>query len=81
MPHTWFPVARAMKRTVHLHIGPTNSGKTHTALKALAEAESGWYAGPLRLLAFEVYDSFNKNKYDNPRGTTPCNLQTGGCWC
>jgi ATP-dependent RNA helicase SUPV3L1/SUV3 len=76
-PHTWFPHARAMRRQVHLHIGPTNSGKTHTALKALQEAGSGWYAGPLRLLAWEVHDALMHNKKGHARGPVPCNLLTG----
>src|SRR5581483_6110254 len=38
---------------VILHVGPPNSGKTHTALDTLSIAESGWYLAPLRLLAFE----------------------------
>ncbi len=57
-PHEWFPATRALQRTVHLHVGPTNSGKTYNALKALENANSGIYAGPLRLLAHEVYSRF-----------------------
>ena len=57
-PHEWFPATRALQRTIHLHVGPTNSGKTYNALKALEEAKSGIYAGPLRLLAHEVYSRF-----------------------
>lgn len=57
-PHEWFPATRAMQRTIHLHVGPTNSGKTYNALKALENAKSGVYAGPLRLLAHEVYTRF-----------------------
>ncbi|RYP54637.1 hypothetical protein DL769_010321 [Monosporascus sp. CRB-8-3] len=57
-PHEWFPATRALQRTIHLHVGPTNSGKTYNALKALKEARSGIYAGPLRLLAHEVYSRF-----------------------
>lgn len=57
-PHEWFPATRAMQRTIHLHVGPTNSGKTYHALKALEEAKTGVYAGPLRLLAHEVYSRF-----------------------
>ncbi|KAM7515423.1 hypothetical protein LguiA_005006 [Lonicera macranthoides] len=41
-PHTWFPFARAMKRKIVYHCGPTNSGKTYNALQ--------------RLLAMEVFD-------------------------
>ncbi|KAK3323407.1 P-loop containing nucleoside triphosphate hydrolase protein [Cercophora scortea] len=57
-PAEWFPATRMMKRTVHLHVGPTNSGKTYNALKALESASSGIYAGPLRLLAHEIYTRF-----------------------
>jgi ATP-dependent RNA helicase SUPV3L1/SUV3 len=58
-PIEWFPATRAIHRTVHLHVGPTNSGKTYHALKRLEAAESGIYAGPLRLLAHEVYTRLN----------------------
>ncbi|CAI4212572.1 unnamed protein product [Parascedosporium putredinis] len=69
-PWEWFPATRALQRTVHVHIGPTNSGKTYHALKALENAESGVYCGPLRLLAHEVYTRLNaKGK--------PCALVTG----
>lgn len=54
-PHEWFPATRAMQRTIHLHVGPTNSGKTYQALKALENARTGVYAGPLRLLAHETF--------------------------
>ncbi|KAK7956968.1 ATP-dependent RNA helicase suv3- mitochondrial [Apiospora aurea] len=69
-PYEWFPATRAMKRTIHLHVGPTNSGKTYHALKSLENAKTGIYAGPLRLLAHEVYSRFTaKGK--------PCALITG----
>lgn len=58
-PLDWYPATRAQQRTVHLHVGPTNSGKTYHALKRLEEAKTGIYAGPLRLLAHEVYSRFN----------------------
>ncbi|WEW57762.1 RNA helicase [Emydomyces testavorans] len=58
-PAEWYPAARALQRQIHLHVGPTNSGKTYSALKKLEEAKSGFYAGPLRLLAHEVYTRFN----------------------
>jgi ATP-dependent RNA helicase SUPV3L1/SUV3 len=54
-PVEWYPAARAIQRKIHLHVGPTNSGKTYQALKRLEEAKTGFYAGPLRLLAHEVY--------------------------
>jgi ATP-dependent RNA helicase SUPV3L1/SUV3 len=58
-PAEWYPQARSMQRTVHLHVGPTNSGKTYHALKRLEASQKGFYAGPLRLLAQEVYTRFN----------------------
>lgn len=69
-PHMWFPVARAVKRKVIYHAGPTNSGKTYNALLAMKHASSGVYCGPLRLLAMEVYESCN-------REGTYCSLITG----
>lgn len=53
-----------------LHIGETNTGKTHRALQKMMRAESGLYLAPLRLLALEVYDKLNKEG-------VPCNLKTG----
>lgn len=50
----WFPVARSMRREFTLHVGPTNSGKTHSALSALSAAPTGTYLSPLRLLALET---------------------------
>lgn len=47
-----------MQRKIHLHVGPTNSGKTYNALKALENSKTGIYAGPLRLLAHETYMRF-----------------------
>ncbi|KAI1007100.1 ATP-dependent RNA helicase [Podosphaera aphanis] len=58
-PAEWYPSTRALQRTVHLHVGPTNSGKTYHALQKLEAATNGVYAGPLRLLAHEVYSRFN----------------------
>jgi ATP-dependent RNA helicase SUPV3L1/SUV3 len=51
-----FPVARQLRRKVVAWLGPTNSGKTYQAVRALREAESGMYLGPLRLLALEQRD-------------------------
>ncbi|XLU19504.1 hypothetical protein S245_055570, partial [Arachis hypogaea] len=31
-PHTWYPQARRKHRRIILHVGPTNSGKTHQTL-------------------------------------------------
>ncbi|KAF5386983.1 hypothetical protein D9615_002048 [Tricholomella constricta] len=51
--------ARRLHRKVIMHVGPTNSGKTHNALRALAASNSGVYAGPLRLLAHEIWERLN----------------------
>ncbi len=66
---TWEHEGRENQRVI-IHFGPPNSGKTHDALTALAEAGSGWYLAPLRLLAFEVFDRLNMNG-------VRCNLLTG----
>lgn len=58
-PAEEFPYARKMQRKVIMHVGPTNSGKTHHALRALAAAKTGVYAGPLRLLAHEIWERLN----------------------
>ncbi len=65
----WRHARRAEQRII-LHAGPPNSGKTHDAIQALADAGSGWYLAPLRLLAFEIFDRLNQ------RGVA-CNLLTG----
>ncbi|KAJ3275771.1 hypothetical protein HDV01_007238 [Terramyces sp. JEL0728] len=62
--------AREMKRKIIMHIGPTNSGKTYSALQKFYKSEAGVYCGPLRLLAHEIYDKANSLGY-------PCNLITG----
>ena len=52
-----FPLARLLKREIFFHVGPTNSGKTYEALKALESADTGYYLAPLRLLALEGYEN------------------------
>ncbi|KAG0341907.1 RNA helicase [Podila humilis] len=69
-PAEWNPSARLIKRKIIMHVGPTNSGKTHNALLRLQAAESGAYLSPLRLLAHEVFERMND-------AGTPCNLVTG----
>ncbi|KIW21179.1 hypothetical protein PV08_01759 [Exophiala spinifera] len=69
-PTEWYTAARQIQRNVHLHIGPTNSGKTYNALKRLDEQRNGFYAGPLRLLAHEVYSRFKAKG-------AKCDLVTG----
>ncbi|MBT2689527.1 DEAD/DEAH box helicase [Bacillus sp. ISL-47] len=63
------PSLERAKRYV-LHIGETNTGKTHHALEGMKLAGSGMYLAPLRLLALEVYDKLNRDK-------VPCSLKTG----
>jgi len=53
-----------------LHIGETNTGKTHHALEKMKAAKSGLYLAPLRLLALEVFDKLNTEG-------TRCSLKTG----
>lgn len=52
-----FATARAMIRRIVIVTGPTNSGKSHTALDRLARAESGLALAPLRLLAHEFREA------------------------
>ncbi len=52
-----FPTARELRRKLIFHVGPTNSGKTYTAMKALEKADTGYYLAPLRLLALEGYEN------------------------
>lgn len=70
--HPWrlFPGARKLRRKVILHIGPTNSGKSYAALEAFRKAKSGFYAGPLRMLAREIFDRLESEN-------VACNLLTG----
>ena len=56
-----FPVARALERKIVFHVGPTNSGKTYSALERLKRAETGYYLAPLRLLALEGYEDMKKD--------------------
>lgn len=73
-----FPAARAVKRKIKLHVGPTNSGKTYNALLALVKARSGFYAGPLRLLAHEVWSRINRGTMAGMNEVgRDCNLLTG----
>lgn len=69
-PGDWFPAARSRPRTLHCHLGPTNSGKTHAALDNLLAAERGVYCAPLRLLAGEMWERLNA-------AGRPCSLRTG----
>ena len=65
-----YPLARSMRRRFILHLGPTNSGKTHESTGRLRGARHGIYLGPLRLLAAEQFEEMNLND-------VPCSLVTG----
>lgn len=69
-PHDWYAQARQLRRKVHLHLGPTNSGKSHASIEALKKAKSGIFCAPLRLLASEVCDTVRASG-------VPCHLVTG----
>jgi ATP-dependent RNA helicase SUPV3L1/SUV3 len=60
-----FELASRMGRRFVALLGPTNSGKTHKAMEALAHAASGVYLAPLRLLALE---NFERLQAARPRG-------------
>lgn len=51
-----FSLARSLNRKLKFFVGPTNSGKTHSAMTQLKKANSGLYLAPLRLLALEGYE-------------------------
>ncbi|ONM18129.1 DExH-box ATP-dependent RNA helicase DExH16 mitochondrial [Zea mays] len=59
-PHMWYPKAQEKKCNVFLQVGPTNSGKTYSAVNRLEASSSCVYCGPLRLLAREVAKRLNK---------------------
>lgn len=65
-----FRTARALKRRITLVTGPTNSGKSYTALNALANAKSGIALAPLRLLAHEFREALTSRN-------VPTSLTTG----
>jgi ATP-dependent RNA helicase SUPV3L1/SUV3 len=68
-PEAWYE-ARKMKRKIIFHAGPTNSGKSYSAIKKLIKSDSGVYCAPLRLLAAEVYHKIKEKGID-------CSLLTG----
>src|SRR5438874_11891919 len=49
------PNSTTEPETVVAHLGPTNWGKTHDALRFLVETGRGVYAAPLRMLAQEAH--------------------------
>ncbi len=69
-PEDLIEQGKNLDRSFVLHVGPTNSGKTYSAIQALERAETGVYLGPLRLLALEMFETLN---WDG----IPCDLLTG----
>lgn len=59
-----FEMAHRLPRRFIALLGPTNSGKTHQAMEALAKAKSGVYLAPLRLLALENYERLSQARPD-----------------
>jgi hypothetical protein len=67
-----YPEARSINRHFIIHVGGTNTGKTHDAIEALLKNESGIYLGPLRLLALEIQERLNDTAL-----SPVCSLTTG----
>ena len=65
-----FPAARSIRRHFIIHVGGTNTGKTHDSMEMMAHAPSGVYLSPLRMLAYEGREVI--------RGYgVPCSFATG----
>jgi ATP-dependent RNA helicase SUPV3L1/SUV3 len=56
-----FPLARSLRRRLIFHTGPTNSGKTYSAMEQLRRGGTGYYLAPLRLLALEGYEDLKEH--------------------
>ena len=69
-PKDEYPAARAMQRRFVLHVGGTNTGKTYAGFQRLAQAPTGVYLAPLRLLALEAQEIMLSRGVD-------CSLTTG----
>ena len=65
-----FAEARKIRRHFVIHVGGTNTGKTYDAMKMLAQAPSGVYLCPLRMLAYEGRAVIEKYH-------VPCSFATG----
>ena len=68
-PWSMYPKARALRRRIIFHAGPTNSGKTHASLECLVKARTGIYCAPLKALASQVWTRINQQ--------VPCDLIIG----
>ena len=65
-----FPEARKIRRHFIIHVGGTNTGKTYDSMRRLAQASTGVYLCPLRMLAYEGREVI--------RGWgVPCSFATG----
>lgn len=69
-PKDEYPHARTMQRTIYMHLGETNTGKTYNAIQRLKQAHNGVYLAPLRILALEIFERLNEDG-------VPCSLITG----
>ncbi|GAA0180214.1 helicase [Clostridium sediminicola] len=69
-PKDEYKEARKIKRTIYLHLGETNTGKTYNAMQKLKMKSKGIYLAPLRILALENYERLNNEG-------VPCTLLTG----
>lgn len=69
-PKDEYREARGMRRKFVVHLGDTNTGKTHNAIEKLKSCKNGVYLSPLRILALENYERLNKEGII-------CDLQTG----
>jgi len=65
-----YPLARELNRKLYFFVGPTNSGKTYSAMQEMINADSGTYLAPLRLLALENYEFLKEHNI-------PASLMTG----
>ena len=54
-PEIVLPTRSFEPESVVAHVGPTNSGKTYSALQFLADSGCGVFAAPLRMLAQEAH--------------------------
>lgn len=65
-----FPEARKIRRHFIIHVGGTNTGKTYDSMRMLAQAPSGVYLCPLRMLAYEGREVIRN-------WGVPCSFATG----
>lgn len=69
-PKNEYMIARTLERKIYIHLGDTNTGKTHNAIERLKLANKGIYLSPLRILALENFERLNKEGF-------VCDLLTG----